>query len=427
MESEQSSFTFVQFSDVHLDTPQNHGVLSYSAAKCQERYADFVECFVLALVTAKERGVDAVFVPGGLWNQETIRAQTAGTVLEAIEQIAPIPVYISPGENDPYTIDSPYSSKFLSALGMRPWPQNAIIFNSNSFKTLTHPARKDVTITARAYKRKGSDSNRYLSEAINLAERSMINILLHHGSLELEEGEELPHFRRKNTTPFTIDELDNQRFTYAALGHSHEYLEVENEEDLLIGAYSGCLMGRNFEELGPRGIIHGTITLAEDGSTTVQLEPIEAARNRIMYISVDITGLDLELIKEEIFMMMEEADVHPDSDIVGLSLEGRFSHDSSTRELIEEIKDEFYHLVVMDRTRPDYLSEQYDPSTTEHKFIEKMLESIQEAEEKRMTSPVGDSLTGLPGSMISGKTIEDALYYGLDALKNKKVTVRHVD
>lgn len=427
MESESKTFTFIQFSDVHLDSPQNSGVLYYSPAKCQERYADFVETFVTALAMAKENEVDAVFVPGGLWSQETIRSQTAGTVLEAIEQIAPIPVYITPGEHDPYTIDSPYSSKFLSALGMRSWPQNAIIFNSTTFKTLTHPWRNDVTITGRAYKQAGLDENRYLEEPINISERSLINILLYHGSLEVEEEGGITHFGKTNSTPFTIEDLDNQRFTYAALGHSPDYLEVENEEGILIGAYSGCLVGRNFQELGPRGLIHGAISSGEEGVTAIELNPVETAKNRIMYITVDITGLDKELIREEILLMMEESDVHPETDIVALSLEGRFSHDSGTRELIEEIKDEFYHLVVMDRTRPDYLSEQYDPRTTEHKFIEKMLESIREADELRSSSQVGDSLTGLPGAMISSKTIEDALYYGLNALKNKKVTVRNVD
>lgn len=427
MEQENRPFTFVQFSDVHLDSPQNRGVLSYSPAKCQERYADFVETFVFALSFAKENNVDAVFIPGGLWNRDTIRSQTAGTVLEAIEQISPIPVYISPSDNDPYSIDSPYSSKFLSALGMRAWPENAIIFNTASFKTLIHPTRKDVTITGRAYKKFGVDQTRYLTEPINISERSMVNILLHHGSLELEESEEFRQQLRAKTCPFNIEELDNQRFTYVALGHNQDYLEVENREGLLIGAYSGCLVGRNFEELGPRGLIHGSISTDEEGGTIVDLAPTEAAKNRIMYIAVDITGLDEELIKEEILLMIEENDINPETDIVALSLEGRFAHDNTKLVLIDEIKDEFYHLIVVDRTRPDYLSEQYDPRTTEYKFIERMLESIQEAEAKREASPPGDSLTGLPGALISGKTIEDALYYGLDALKNKKVTVRHVD
>lgn len=428
MESEVNlaPFSFLQFSDIHLDSPQNQGMLSYSASECEARYADFVETFVNAIMTAQELEVDAVFIPGGIWNHNTIRSQTAGTVLEVIEQINPIPVYITPSDMDPYTMDSLYNPRFLFALGMREWPGNAFVFNTPYFKTLVHPTREDVTITGRAYKSFGVDQTNYLTEPINISERSMINILLHHGTIDGYSGAESGDSKRVSS-PFTVDDLDGQLFTYAALGHCHDYTEIENGEGVLIGAYAGCLQGRSFEELGPRGVIHGQLSNMEDGATSIELSALEKAKNRIMYLGVDITGLDNELIKEEIILMLEELDVHPDTDIVGLSLEGRVATDVQIDAIVNELKDEFYHLILMDRTRPDYLSEQYDERTTEHQFINKMLASIQEAEEKRRLSPTTDSLTGIPGALISGKTIEDALYYGLDALKNKKVWVRHVD
>ena len=426
MESEANSFTFLQLSDIHLDSPQNSGVLSYSTAQCQARYADFLETFVNALTLAQNHQVDAVFIVGGLWNHLSIRSQIVTTVLEAIEQIAPIPVYITPSDTDPFTADSYYNPRYLQALGMRSWPENAVVFASDNFTTVNHPARDDVTVTGRAARKLGQDLTNYLEEPINISQRSMVNILLHHGTVDIYQGTESSDPSRV-TAPFSVDELDNQRFTYAALGHCHDYMEVENADGILIGAYSGTLAGRNFEELGPRGAIHGSIQSLADGTTTLELNPIEVARNRIMYIGVDITGLDEEMIKEEILLYLEEVDVHPEDDIVALSLEGRLSRETQVDSIIEQLKNEFYHLIVVNRTRPDYLSEQRDQRTTEHKFIEKMLESIQEAEEKRRLSPTSDSLTGIPGALISGKTIEDALYYGLDALKKKKVTVRHVD
>lgn len=426
MEANPNPFKFLQFSDIHLDSPQNRGVLSYNQAQCQARYADFLETFVTAIAFAQENQVDAVFIPGGLWNHQTIRLEIAATVLEAIEQISPIPVYITPSDSDPYTLDSPYNSRYLEALGARAWPANAVVFNSSSFQTLVHPTREDVTITGRAYTKLGPDGSSLMSEPINISQRSLTNILLHHGSIsDFDDPESTDP--TKVTCPYLKEELDAQSFTYAALGHYQDYMEVYNDQDILIGAYSGCLAGRDFEELGPRGVILGEIATTEEGDTYVSLSPMEAAKNRIMYIGVDVTGLDEELIKEEILLMMEEVDVHPETDIVALSIEGRNSEEDVIESIVNEIKDEFYHLIVVDRTRPDYLSEQYDQRTTEYKFIEKMLESIQEAEEKRKSHPPTDSLTGIPGALVSGKTIEDALYYGLDALKQKKVMVRHVD
>jgi hypothetical protein len=55
------------------------------------------------------------------------------------------------------------------------------------------------------------------------------------------------------------------------------------------------------------------------------------------------------------------------------------------------------------------------------------LEKQRQAEAKRAENPNADTLNNVPGFLMSAKTIEDALYYGLDALKRQKVTHRHVD
>jgi len=56
-----------------------------------------------------------------------------------------------------------------------------------------------------------------------------------------------------------------------------------------------------------------------------------------------------------------------------------------------------------------------------------MLERQTQAESKRAADPRADTLNNVPGFFLSAKTIEDALYYGLDALKRQKVSHRHVD
>ena len=49
--------------------------------------------------------------------------------------------------------------------------------------------------------------------------------------------------------------------------------------------------------------------------------------------------------------------------------------------------------------------------------------------EKRMTSESSDDASkGLSGIVhLTGSIVEDALYYGLDALQQKKVNLRNVD
>jgi|AGTN01.1.fsa_nt_gi DNA repair exonuclease len=414
MPPESKTFKFLQLSDVHLDSPQNHGVLAYSAAQRAARYADLVESIATAFRLAKEHKVDAVLIPGALWEQRTIRGDTAGTVLEAIEELGEIPVVIAPGDSDPFVLDSPYSDEFLAARGMRGWPANALIFTSPDFETLKHPTRDDVSFTGRSFTSTDKITDRLLEQPINKGEETPFNILLFHGSLESHAGSDGQH---RITAPFSTEELQAQKFTYAALGHYHEYIDVKDEAGKTIGAYSGCLVGRNFEELGMRVVILGTITIDENGDVQTVLEPVEVASNRLTYLAVDVSGLDEDALREEVAYGIEDHGIRPDQDIVCISLEGSCQDAFNPVRVLEDMRSDFYHLIIVDRTRPDYLSEEYDARTTEHKFIETMIERKQSAQAN------GDEETGA----ISGKTAEDALYYGLDALKRKKVTVRHVD
>lgn len=53
-----------------------------------------------------------------------------------------------------------------------------------------------------------------------------------------------------------------------------------------------------------------------------------------------------------------------------------------------------------------------------------MLQMKTRAERSGIKDPEGselsDSLSGVPGRDLSGKTVEDALYYGLDALEQSR-------
>jgi DNA repair exonuclease SbcCD nuclease subunit len=420
-----STFKFLQLSDVHLDSPQNRGVLSYSSAQRAARYTDLVESLVGAMRVAADQNVDAVLIPGGLWDHRSIRGDTAGTVLEAIAELKDIPVYISPGEGDPFTVDSYYNPTFLAARGMRAWPKNAYIFDTPEFTTFKHPKRNDVAFTGYAHLSQRKVTERLLSSYINRDEEATFNILVFHGSLDTYPG--IDGQADRITAPFSVEELAAQRFNYAALGHFHEYTELCDENDLVIGAYSGCLTGRNFDELGPRVAMLGTITVDDSGNSSVLLEPIEVASNRLTYLPVDVSGLDAISMKEEIEYGVQELEIRPDVDIVCISLEGTHTPDLEPFEVAQKLRPDFYHLLIVDRTRPDYLAEEYDPRTTEYKYLESMLEKQRQAEVKRAENPNADTLNNVPGFLMSAKTIEDALYYGLDALKRQKVTHRHVD
>jgi len=422
MTAEPRRFTFLQLSDVHLDSRALAVGAPLTIAQRRMREQELLQAFVRALATAKQQQVDVVLIPGDLWENDTVRGDTIIRVIEACGALGDIPILITPGNRDYYSADSPYNARALQIRGLPPWPQNVFIFSSEQFVTISHPLRSDVSFTGRAFTSEKPLETRLLKNMLPRQEDAAINILVLHGALDGYCGADAD-WPGKITGPFSAAELKAQNFTYAALGHFHEFTEVKLESGLLLGAYSGCLGGRTFDELGPRCALFGTIEPGRPGRWSVALEPMEFDTRRLIMVGADITGLSADDMMDEISLSIEDQDGRPECDIVYLHLEGRYSPNTDPDSVVERLRERFSQLVVYDTTRSDYLGEKYDQRTTEWKFIGALLELKQKIERAR----AGTELDTTNGSQLSGPIVEDALYFGLDALRQKRITVRNVD
>jgi len=328
-----------------------------------------------------------------------------------------VPVLIAPGDRDCYSLDSFYNNDILHLYGLPTWSENVHVFKTNEFSTVRHPSAPDIAFTGRALLDSSPQSDHPLADAIPRDLDASINILLLCGSIDGYTGvdkssETAPY------SPFTAEELEEAQFTYAALGHYQDYTEVLSGAGDILGAYSGSLAGRGFDELGPRFALLGTIQNNEFGAWQCNIEPLELDRRRMVMVSTDISGLTGEEMLEEITMSIADQGGRIESDLVFLQLEGTFSIDSNPTSVIDELHYRYYNVAVMDYTRPDYLSESFDERTTEAKFVDSLLAMKKNAEN------VGGEFDTTHND---ANLIEDALYYGLDALRRKKVTVRDVD
>jgi DNA repair exonuclease SbcCD nuclease subunit len=434
-------FKFLQFSDVHLDSKLASAKLSMPVAKRLLRSSEILDSALKALEIAKEEKVDAVLIPGDLWDNESITSQSLNAFIEALLELGDIPVIISPGNHDYAGANSLYNQQILSLRGMRPWPNNVHIFSSPEFSTFSHPLRPEISFTGRAFLSNVPVTERFLQTAVPKNSQAALNILLFHGSLDSYKGSDkaLPG---KVTAPFSLSELASLGFSYTALGHYHEYNLLSTSAGQLVGAYSGCLVGRTTNEEGPRYALLGTITYEEEttasptsagNSTTtgrrlpslqanafIELQPIEVDTRRIVHAQVDITGQTSVHVMLEIESELKKA--RPGNDIVILELEGRYPTGGEPRYVLEKLQDRYFHVCLVDQTRPDYLTEKYDKRTTEGKFIQAMLDLKKQAEASN-----GTVFSAEVNCEASARQIEDALYYGLDALRQKRISVRNVD
>jgi len=439
MTEKVGKFRFLQFSDVLLDSKLTHPGMSNTnlthsnfalpREERGERAREILEATINAFTLAKTEKVDAVIIPGGLWDNVTVTGFTVNTLIEAVASLGDIPVYIAPGHRDFYTRSCLYTNDMLSARGYRHWPANVHIFTSEHFAAVAHPSRSDVAFIGRAFSKASRRTERILSGKLPKLPTAKINIGVFAGTLESHPSviadASRQQVQKPLVYPFSEDELANQELTYAAVGNIKEAYQITTNDEKLLGAYAGCLAGGTFDELGPRYAILGEIEIGSNGHV-VNLVPQELDVRRMMLVTVDVSGLGDEDIRDEILVNLEESGVRADCDIIAINLEGRHKPGANPKEIADQMASDFYHLLVVDNTRADYLAERFDQRTTEWKYIEAMLEMKTRAEKAKTQELGGDSLTGIPGADVSGKTVEDALYYGLDALRTKKVVVKNV-
>lgn len=421
MAQESKPFSFLQVSDVHLDSAFAGGKIKLPVSKRKERKQEILEALARVFEVAKERRVDAIFIPGDLWDAESVSSQTVNQVIELCMSVKDTFIVIAPGNHDYYSADSMYNPEALQARGMRAWPANVHIFRSANFQVVPHPFRDDVSVAGCAFAANVPVEERMLRQTVLKEKSRPLNILLFHGSLDGYTGGD-SGFPGKVTAPFSAQELDNQGFTYTAVGHYHQLTQIKFNEKL-IGAYSGCLIGRSLDESGPRHYLFGTITVrgaAQDFD--IKLEPIESDKRRIVVADYDITGKTANEVIDQILPNLIARGAREGLDIVYLQLTGRYPAGGEPTYVKENLASKFYHLEVCDNTRQDYFLQSIDERTTEGKFVAFLTNLKKEAEAAGGSVTIANS----EGS-IDVKTIEDALYFGLDALKQKRITIRNAD
>ena len=104
-------------------------------------------------------------------------------------------------------------------------------------------------------------------------DRSKINVVMLHGQVAPTTGAD----------KINVTKLADKNVDYLALGHIHSYSE-NKLDDRGRYAFSGCLEGRGFDEIGEKGFV----LLEVDG--TVKTTFIPFAQRTIHEIAVDISG-----------------------------------------------------------------------------------------------------------------------------------------
>lgn len=189
--------------------------------------------------------------------------------MREMESFASCDFFIVPGNHDPYDAGSPYA--LLS------WPKNVHIFTEEQPAYFDLP-EKNARIYGHAYREKEIPGD--LFSGFHVEDETKINILLAHGFVNMPQSA---------CNVLMKKDIEQSGLDYVALGHIHTHGGFE-KAGKTVYAYSGCAVGRSFDECGYKYAVAGTI--AKEGTEgKLNLSALRCCDRRFEILRVDLSGV----------------------------------------------------------------------------------------------------------------------------------------
>ena len=353
---------FVHTADIHLGLQFN--TASFDKDRAVERRKELWTTFQNIVKYAMDSDVDFLLVAGDLFEDKYFTLGDMTRVRDILKQAKDVNIIISAGNHDFVNEQSLYNKV--------EWSPNVSIFRGESIQRIEFPQLNTV-IYGYSWDRVEIRENTLLDN-FPYEDKDLNRILMIHGDLA----------RESNYLPLNLDTLEKLDMDYIALGHIHKPEKIR--ENI---AYCGCPEPLDFGERGSRGFMKGTIS---DSQTNVEFVPFSKRE----FIIKDII-IDEDMGYFDILDHIKDIDYgEKGKDFFRLNLGGYIQNDLDLKDIISSLKEDFYHLEVIDNTVPDY-----------------DLEYLEEAYEENI---VGQFIKEMKSKDLENPIVKDALYIGLGAL-----------
>ena len=212
--------------DWHIDAP----LRDFTDLQRRQLRASLLELPGRIADVCIREGCDLMLLCGDVFDGPYTR-EGYEAVCRALERVQ-IPVFISPGNHDPYRDGSVWLRE--------PWPENVYLFRRPEITSFTI-RELDCRIYGGAFA--GSECPSLLKDFhADCTERYALLVL--HGD---------PANPSSPYNPVTAAQVREAGVDYAALGHIHT--QGKFEAGAGICAWPGCAMGRGYDETGTKGIL----------------------------------------------------------------------------------------------------------------------------------------------------------------------------
>ncbi|MDQ6710035.1 MAG: metallophosphoesterase [Candidatus Dormibacteraeota bacterium] len=343
----------LHFADLHLD--RSFAGERLFGAGAQRRREDLRDALTRIVQRARDASVDLITCGGDLFEHDQVTKDTGNFAAQTLGE-AGRPVLIAPGHADPALPGSPYRY-------MR-WPANVTIAAHEELRPYRFGA---VDLWTAGFMRPG------VTEAplrnFNRLEQG-INLLLLHGSDMTQVPAGTAPFR-----PLTPDQVRDAGFHHALLGHYHDGRSADGI------TYPGSPETLSWDEQGR----HATalVTIADDGTTEVQLEDI--AEHPMRRDTIDVSRMtSRDHVRDAAVALRERQGLR--GAITRVFLDGERSPGLvlDPKALNAECGEGFAYLEFQDRTRVSHdLDGAAQEFTSRGEMVRKLLERQPEAAAER--------------------------------------------
>ncbi|MGC8461108.1 MAG: metallophosphoesterase family protein [Candidatus Dormibacteria bacterium] len=386
-------YTICHFSDLHLERSfARHGTVSATA---RHRRAGLRDALEAICTLANARACDALTIGGDLFDDESATVETGQFLTTLLGSLAPMRVFIAPGNHDPYINGSLYMTM--------DWPSNVHIFTAPEL----HPIRltESLVLWGLAHPDHMWEGNPLSGPTLEPS--NDVHLALFHGA----ERSWLAGIEGKSKHgPFAAADIQRKGFVGALCGHYHSY-RLDRDSGLL---YPGTPEPLAVDETGDHGPT--IVTVADNGEFTCELVPLQ--KWHALECTVDITSSSsLSSLTSVVLTGIQDALGHrdPQRTILQLDLIGTLPSymaldcDVLHQTIIHSIP--LATLTIRTRTQPaldlDSLMKEH---TVRGRFVGTVLSEI-EAHDRE--DPEREML-------------ERALKYGLNALQGNEVLHREI-
>ena len=300
---------FIHCADVHLGSKMESKL---PKAKAEERRAEVRTTFHRMVEYAKATGVRAILLSGDVFDSDRPIKRDKEFFYDVIKDSPEIDFLYLRGNHDG---KESYTEEGLS--------------NLKTFSTEWSGYDYDgVYVCGLEISRENAQS---LYSTLKL-DKDKKNLVMLHGNVESTTGVDKVH----------VGKLADKNIDYLALGHIHSYSE-NKLDDRGRYAFSGCLEGRGFDEIGEKGFV---LVEVDD---VVKTTFVPFAQRTIHEVSVDVS--DTKNGYEAYQVVKEQVRFIP-ADLYRIHLMGEVGYESET--LAEDVErllaTECYFISVKNRT-----------------------------------------------------------------------------